>query len=44
MNVLDAANRNLVANGASKLVQLEIMFAGLDLGSDSSLGSGMRQT
>ena len=32
MNVLDAAIRSLVANGASKVVQLENIVAGFGLG------------
>jgi len=44
MNVLDAAIRNLAEKGASELVQLENMVAGLGLGCDSSLGSAMTQT
>ena len=44
MKVLDAAIRNLVAKGASYVVQLENMARGLGLGRDSSPGSGMKQT
>jgi hypothetical protein len=44
MNVFDAAIRSLATNGASQLVQLENIVAGLGLGCDSSPGSGMTQT
>ena len=44
MKVLDAAIRNLLANEASQVVQLEKKAPGLDFGRGSSPGSGITQT